>query len=182
MNELPRTLTNPSIRDKVTFIKTAADTGGEYIEVEVELAPGGGNALHYHVDYSEFFEVLDGTLGIQYKKKKMYLREGEIANVAVHINHRFFNPSKDATVKFRTIVKPARQFEEMIRIAYGLANDGLTNKNGVPNIWYLAIMVEKGGSYYPGVPYKLQKIFYRFLANLAKRKGMDKHLNKYYTA
>ena len=55
MTELSRILTNPAVRDKVTFLKTSAETKGAYVMVEVELAPGGGNRLHYHVDYKEIF-------------------------------------------------------------------------------------------------------------------------------
>lgn len=37
-----RTLENPAIGDRVTFVKTAEETGGAFTGIVVELAPGGG--------------------------------------------------------------------------------------------------------------------------------------------
>lgn len=182
MNTLPRTVTNPDIGDKVTFLKTAAETNGEYALVEVELAPGGGNGLHYHVTFIEVFDVIQGVLGIQYGKEIMSLKAGESATVPLNVVHRFFNPSPDKTVKFRTTIKPARHFEEMIRIAYGLANDGRTNKKGMPkSIWDLSILFEKGESYLPTLPLRIQKGLFGLLAYIARLKGRDKALLKYYS-
>ncbi len=45
-----RKIYNPIQQDCVTFLKTSAETDGEYTLVEVELADGGG--LHYHKTYS----------------------------------------------------------------------------------------------------------------------------------
>ena len=42
-----RTYENPSIGDKITFIKTSEETNGEYTLIKVELKPGGSNSPHY---------------------------------------------------------------------------------------------------------------------------------------
>lgn len=47
-----RKIYNPIQQDCVTFLKTSAETDGEYTLVEVELADGGGGGLHYHKTYS----------------------------------------------------------------------------------------------------------------------------------
>ncbi|ALI98698.1 cupin domain-containing protein [Rufibacter tibetensis] len=181
VSSLPRTLTNPLIKDKVTFLKTAAETDGAYTLVEVELAPGGGNGLHYHVDYIEIFEVVEGTLGIQCGKEDLHLQPGEVATAPAKTVHRFYNPSQQERVVFQTTIKPARHFEEMLRIAYGLANDGKTNQKGIPtSIWYLALLFEKGESYIPGIPLWLQRGIVKVLARIARYRGMDQHLHKYY--
>lgn len=179
---LPRTLSNPCIQDKVTFLRTGSETNGSFLHLEVELAPGGGNGLHYHADYQEVFEVVEGALGVQYDRDILTLRKGEKATVPRFVHHRFYNPSDTEGVRFRVIVAPACQFEQMIRIAYGLANDGLTNGKGVPDLWSLAIMIQKGGSYFPGVPTALQKAFFTLMAQLARWRGVDKKLAKYYLA
>ena len=58
--ENERRIHNQVQKDTVTFLKTSADTNGEYTLVEVELADGGGVGLHYHKTYSEKFECLEG--------------------------------------------------------------------------------------------------------------------------
>lgn len=47
-------------KDYATFLKTSAQTGGKHTLIEIEVAPGGGTIPHYHLAYSERFEVLEG--------------------------------------------------------------------------------------------------------------------------
>ncbi len=180
MNQLPRVIKNPLIGDTVTFVKTSEETNGAYPLVEVELAPGGGNGMHYHIDFDETFEVVDGVLGIQLGKELMHLQPGQSAVAVRNAVHRFFNPSTTQPVKFLCTITPAMQFEQMLRIAYGMANDGLTNKKGMPSILPLSIMFQKGGTYLPSLPCTLQKALFGFIARIAKRRGVDKTLEKYY--
>lgn len=177
---LPKTITHPLIGDTVTFLKTAAETNGDYILVEVVLLPGGGNDPHYHVDYTEHFEVLEGVLGIQYGKTDRYLNPGDAVTVPKKIVHRFFNRSEKLPVRFQVTIRPARYFEEMLRIAYGLAIDGKTNKKGLPHIWHLAILFQKGESYLPGLPLRIQKSVFGILARIARMWGLHRELYKYY--
>lgn len=182
MNSLSRTIVNPLMGEKVTFLKTAEETNGEYALVEVDLAPLGGVGLHYHTHYAEYFEVIDGVLGIECDGKTVFLHPGESITAHIGSKHRFFNDSETKRVTFRTTITPARQFEQGLRIIYGLICDGKTNKKGIPNIWHLALMFEKAESYFPGLPLGLQVRIFRLLANIARRKGKDKDLLKYYVA
>ena len=68
--ETTRTIYNPLQRDRVTFLKTAAETSGELMLVEVELAPGGGNPPHYHTSFSERFTPIVGELSVQLGKEQ----------------------------------------------------------------------------------------------------------------
>jgi hypothetical protein len=56
-----RTIENPIIKDRVTFIRTSNETHGEVTEILVELAPGGGNEPHSYSNY--LFLCLDGSPG-----------------------------------------------------------------------------------------------------------------------
>lgn len=55
--------------------------------------------------------------------------------------HRFFNDSSE-TIQFRGRIVPGNaEFEKSIYIAYGLANDGLTDDQGIPkNFLHLCVM------------------------------------------
>ena len=57
-----RTFANPAINDAATFIKTSAETNGEYTLMEIDLGKSDGPPLHYHNAFSEKFQVLDGIL------------------------------------------------------------------------------------------------------------------------
>jgi quercetin dioxygenase-like cupin family protein len=128
----PRKIYNPVQKDYVTFLKTSAETNGEYTLVEVELAPKGGVGLHYHKTYSEKFDCLSGVLSVQLGKNIHALTQGQSATALPNINHRFFNASDDVC-KFQVELRPAsRGFEQSLQIGYGLACDGEVRKNGFP--------------------------------------------------
>ena len=122
-----RVLENPVIGDRVTFLKTTQETNGEYLLEQVELAPHGGNAMHYHVAFTEAFEVLKGNLHVIVDGQERVLGAGDTAFVPVNAPHRFYSTS-DERVVFTIEFRPARQMEKAIRIAYGLARDGKTTK------------------------------------------------------
>ena len=70
---MKRVIVNPIFRDTVTFIKTSAETNGQFTEAELMLMPGGRNPLHYHLSYSETFTAIDGELGLGLAKKLQHL-------------------------------------------------------------------------------------------------------------
>lgn len=180
MEQKARTISHPLIGDVVTFLKTAEETNEEYTLVEVELAPGGGNGLHYHTTFVEHFEAINGVLGVQIGKDELMLKPGETYTVEKHIRHRFFNPDKGNKITFKVKVSPSRYFEETLRIAYGLAWDGKVNKQGIPkSIWHMAILFDKGETYLPGIPYAMQKSIFGLLARLAVKLGKHRELEKY---
>lgn len=191
MPELKKGLTPAGLTRQITstlggyaieVIQSSEETAGKLLEVEVLMEPNGGNDLHYHTTFEEEFFVVEGTLGIQLEKEIMHLSPGEAAVAPLHKLHRFFNPSKTASVRFRVRVTPPRMFEATLRIAHGLANDGKTNKKGIPSsIWHLALLFEMGESYAPLLPHWLQLGLCKFLARLARWLGKDKELEKYYT-
>ena len=138
--------------------------------------------MHYHLHFDEQFEAIEGDLGIQLGKKKIIVKPGDKPARAPRGSvHRFFNPGT-SVVKFRALISPARQFETVMRIGYGLADDGLCNKKGLPrNIWHLALVYEIGESFLPGVPLFIQRGIFGVLAKIARAKGRHKDLEKYYS-
>ena len=181
MEKLPKSIYNPLAKDRVTFLKSAAETDGAYVLVQVELAPKGGNSLHYHTTFTEEFEVLEGTLSIELEKEVITLEPGEKATAPIYKLHRFFNEDPVRPCTFLVTIKPARKFEAMLRTAYGLINDGLTNSKGIPkSIWHTALLFDMGESYIPGIPLRLQVWLADLLAKTAHRRGKNKELEKYY--
>ena len=179
MNSLPRTIKHPLVGDEVTFVKTSKETFGEYSLLKVVLQPGGGTDLHYHTRMSEKFDVVQGRLGLRDEKQTIYLNEGESYTIAPNRLHRFFNDT-DQPIVFYCTVSPAGRFEDLLRIAYGLATDQKTNKKGIPkNLWHAAMMFKMGESYLPGVPIWPQKGVFNALAAVGKWRGEDVALEKY---
>src|SRR5678816_3441629 len=100
-----RTFVNPAINDSATFIKTSAETEGEYTLIEIDLGKSDGPPLHYHNAFSETFEVREGVLYLQAGKEKRKLNIGESFTVPVGTPHRFYN-EVDNRVKFHITLQP----------------------------------------------------------------------------
>jgi mannose-6-phosphate isomerase-like protein (cupin superfamily) len=173
-----RVFKNPVIGDELTLLKSSSETQGEYTLCQIIVVPGGGNSLHIHRDYSEKFEVEEGELSIQLGKEQRILKAGESITVPKNVAHCFNNRSDD-NAKFRVVFRPAQPgFEKAIAIAYGLASDGLVNKNSVPyNFSYLSILVSLSGTTPAGLAKFIMPVF-RWIARRSK-KNERTLVNKY---
>lgn len=182
MAALERVIENPLNGERMTFLTTGEETGGEFARVRCELPAGAsGPPLHYHLTFTETFEVVEGTLDMYVGGKKHHrvLKSGDAAHAPVKVPHTFWNSSGEPVV-FEAVMQPAQPFEDTIRTAFGMARDGKTNKKGVPtNIWELALVYELAGSYMTGMPLFLQRMICGILARIARRKGYDPEFSRY---
>ena len=134
------TLVNSATGEELTFLQTAASTNGEYVEVVCVVQPGGAvAAAHIHPRQSETFTSLEGTLSLRVGREQRELERGESAVVEAGTAHKFWNDS-DEPVMFHCEIRPALQFESLIETMFGLARDGKTNRNGMPNPVRMAII------------------------------------------
>jgi quercetin dioxygenase-like cupin family protein len=177
---MERKIYNPIQKDTVVFLKTSADTNGEYTLVEVELADGGGVGLHYHKTYSEAFECIEGEVQVMLGKTLHTLQPGQSATATPNINHLFRNRSGKPS-KFKVELRPAsRGFEQSLQIGYGLANDGLCKPNGFPkDKLALAWLFDISESNLPGWM-SIFEFILRKQAKKARQKGIDKQLLEKY--
>ena len=177
---MERKIFNPIQQDRVTFIKTANDTNGEYTLVEVELANGGGVGLHFHKTYSEKFDCIDGEVQVQLDKRIYTLKAGESAIAEKKINHLFRNRS-GRPCRFNVELRPAsRGFEQSLQIAYGLAGDGLCKRNGFPkDPLALAWLFDISESNLPGWR-SIFEFILRRQAKSARKKGIGNQLMEKY--
>jgi mannose-6-phosphate isomerase-like protein (cupin superfamily) len=181
-DDLPRTIENPLTGERVTFLATAEETGGEYVRIRNETSAGApGVVMHYHLAYTEAFEVLKGSLDVCVggKQNHLVLAEGDSVFVPLSTAHRFWNSSTEPVV-FKVEIRPARNFEKSLRAAFGLAEDGKTNDKGVPkNLFELALIYELSESYIVGMPLSVQRGIFGALARVARWRGYDPEFSKY---
>ncbi len=179
MKHQERVFENPGLKDRVTLVKTAEETNGEYLLVKSEVAPHGGVPMHYHVTFTEKFEVLEGQLHVIVAGQHRVLEAGQTALAPLKAPHRFYNPS-EMPVTSLIEIRPARHIEKGLRVLYGLAGDGKVNSKGFPaSVWHLALLLQLTETYVPGVPLFVQRRIFGALASIAKWKGEDKALQKY---
>ena len=162
---------NPVYGDKAVFLKTAAETGGLYTLIEMEVSAGGGNEPHLHEDYAETFTVVEGDLTLLAGKEYRVLRQGESFTVPPKMVHCFKNRSK-SRVKFSVKFSPGQPgFENVLKIGYGLAKDGLTTGKGVPKKFsHFALLLVMSAVRVPGILRFMMPAF-RWSANQAIKNG-----------
>ena len=175
-----RTYENPVIGDKVVFLKTSRETGGAYTLLQLELAPGGGNALHIHGTTAETFIPTEGNLEVQCGKERKVIGPGACFTVPAGAVHCFHNPT-DQPISFQVKLEPGHEgFENSVKIAYGLATDGLTDRRSVPrNFGHLALLVTMSDTYPVGLVSLLMPVL-RWKARQARKRGVERNLFERY--
>jgi quercetin dioxygenase-like cupin family protein len=133
-------LHNPVTGETMLFVKSATETGGEYVLIEVAVEPNGFvAAAHLHPYQTETFEVLDGEITFTVGGEKTVAKAGDAVVVEPGTAHRFENTG-DTPARFRCEIRPAMQFEQLIATMFALAADGKTNRKGLPNPLRLAVI------------------------------------------
>lgn len=175
-----RRIYNPVQRDAATFLGTSEETGGERTLAELEIAPGGQVTPHYHLTYSERFTVLEGRLTVEIDCVGHELGPGDEAVAAPRSLHAWSNPGEQRSVA-RVELRPGSPgFEKALRVAYGLAAEGLVLKNGLPrNPLQAALLLEMGEVRLPGAYAALGQVL-GLLARLARWRGVDRELERRY--
>jgi quercetin dioxygenase-like cupin family protein len=142
MIEPGQTLYNPVTKERMTFLRTAAQTGGDHVLIELRSKPGGAvAAAHVHPVQTETFQIVSGTLGAKVGRKKIEASAGEMLIVDPGTGHKWWNAGEDELV-FRCEIRPAGQFEQLIETMFGLAADGKANRKGLPNPLRLAVIAK----------------------------------------
>src|ERR687893_472225 len=178
-------LYNPVQGDSLVFWRTARDSGGELMSGELVVAPSGGNPLHVHPLQEEHFEVLSGTFGVQIGAEQRSLGEGEDATVPPGTPHRWFNEDDQEEARVSVELRPALNSETFFETLYGLARDGKTDENGVPNLLQQAVTlngINRGEICLASPPVAVQKALLAALAPVGRLLGYKDHYPKYSAA
>ena len=167
------TIENPVTGERLAFLATSRDTGGEMLRLEWSLEPYGFlPGAHTHPHQVERFEVLSGTLGIRVGRHKHSLDAGEAVVVPPGAVHRWCNEG-DEVLRGLIEFRPALDMESLFETSFGLARDGKVSKKGVPNpLQIIALLdeyVDELGI--PWVPRWVQHAVVSLLAPLARGRG-----------
>jgi quercetin dioxygenase-like cupin family protein len=166
-------LENPASGDRLVFLRTAAETGGEVLEYELEFVPRGFAVRdHLHPRQEERHEVLDGELGIVVGGRERRLGAGDVEVVPPRTAHRIFAVD-GGRVRARFALRPALESEVLLETLFGLARDGKVGASGDPGLLQLAVIFrdfsELGHPTRP--PAAVQRALFAPLAALGRLRG-----------
>ncbi|MBS4066924.1 MAG: cupin domain-containing protein [Chitinophagaceae bacterium] len=132
-------ISNPVTNQTIKFLQTAKDTAGSLLEMQsTYVGKSKEPAVHYHPKQQELFTVLEGELSVVINGKKSILKKGDQLQIAANEVHSMWNDT-DGTTVVNWKVWPALDTEYLLETATGLATDGKTNKDGMPDILQLSL-------------------------------------------
>jgi quercetin dioxygenase-like cupin family protein len=176
-----QTIQNPVSGERIDFIRTAADTGGELLEFEVELsADGHVPGAHVHPEQEERFHVLEGTMKFRLGMRTIVAGPGESVVVPAGRVHKFANGG-DTPARARVEVVPALDMEQLLETTAELAHEGNVTRKGMPKPLHLALFVRRYDREVraPFPPAWVVRVLMAPLAALARRRG---HAERYVLA
>ena len=144
MARVGHTIEHPLSGERLTFLETAATTGGDLLKISVEMAPGGIlGRPHVHPRAEEEFEVLNGRIQIKSSGKTRVADAGESVIVPSGADHIWGNPFDDpATIT--VAIRPALNLETFFETVFGLASDGkLDPKTQMPSFLQMVLLLHE---------------------------------------
>jgi mannose-6-phosphate isomerase-like protein (cupin superfamily) len=127
-----------------TVRKSAAETGGERVELEITLPPGAsGPPLHFHPRQEEQWEVLAGTLTVRIGDEWRTLPPGGSASIPAGQVHTLRNSTTEE-VRVLDVHIPAFDFEDYMKDLARLHAAGkITNLRSPRSLVYLAMVLRE---------------------------------------
>jgi quercetin dioxygenase-like cupin family protein len=136
-------ISNPKTGQDIRFIQTGKDNGGKLLEMESTYNSYSKEPPpHYHPHHNEDFKVLEGKLTVRIEGQLLTLYPGDTLHVPANKTHSMWNNSKSRTV-VNWKVHPATALDHFLETVTGLAADGKTNDDGVPNLLQAAMLANK---------------------------------------
>lgn len=134
---------NPVSGERIEFLRTSADTDGELLEFELDLAADGHvPAAHVHPEQEERFHVLDGTMKFRLGVRTIVAQAGDSVTVPAGRVHKFSNGG-DGPARARVEVVPALDMEDLFTTTADLAHEGKVLGSGMPKPMHLALFVRR---------------------------------------
>ena len=176
-----KTISNKPTGVDITFLQTAKDTSGSLLEMQATYRPFSREPVaHYHPVQTEVFSILSGELTVRLNDKINTYKQGDQLEIKAGTVHSMWNKSGQQTV-VNWKVQPALRTEYFMETAAGLAADGKTNNEGMPNFLQAALMANHFAREFRMArpPFAIQLIAFLILVPLAILIGYKPVYNKY---
>lgn len=168
---------DPVLRQRYVFRRVTAEDGGEILEAEVWVEPGGGVVPHVHPIFEERFHVLEGEVTFWVDRKRTVARAGELAVVPAGARHTYANRSR-SLAHFKTHVSPPDpELQGFLEDAAALGRARLSTRHAIPRSWRgllaMAVMAEhyRRTTVIMLPPPWVQRAFLGPLASMGRRRG-----------
>lgn len=172
-----RTIENPVTGERLKWLVTSAESGGELVRAELWIRPGGGAAgQHVHRDGDEHVQLLAGRMELRIGRARRLLCKGDRATVPAGLPHCWRNVGAEELHAIAEL-HPPLQFEQLTETVFALAQAGETGRGGRLRLLDAAVLHARYGDQLQLVPAALplplmrsQRLLLGALTPLAQRR------------
>lgn len=134
---------NPVTGERAVVRVSAEESGGALLMADLYLRPGAAVVgEHVHPTVEEKFTVVRGRVSYKLNGQSGVAGAGDTILLPAGVAHDWWNSgAEEAMVRFE--IKPGARFQEMIMNIFGLAQDGKTDRRGLPNLLQLAVFARE---------------------------------------
>jgi quercetin dioxygenase-like cupin family protein len=168
-----REIFNPRSGQRMRFLRTAADTDGELLQIETINPPTGiAEPMHVHPRQETRAEIVSGTLRFVVNGEQRRLGPGEAITIPAGAPHHFVNDGETDAVAIQE-ARPALRTAEFFETYFGLAERGELDEHGKPSLLRFAVL---GPAFADEIrltspPWPVQRAVFGLLAPIARLRG-----------
>jgi quercetin dioxygenase-like cupin family protein len=165
---------NPRTGQRMTFLVTAAESGGELLRLESFNPPTGiDEPTHVHPHQESFTQVLTGTLRFRVAGVVHELGPGDTLTIPAGTPHGFGNHGAE-TAHWVQEFRPALRIAEFFEWLFELGARGDLDEHGMPGLLQLAVGVPAFGDEIRATrpPWPVQRALCAVLGPVARRRGL----------
>ena len=160
----------------ITFVETAAESGGERVVVEIAYAGSGARPpVHYHPSQDELFEVLEGEIHTLVDGEERTLRPGDELRIPAGTHHQMWC---EAPSRQRWTTSPALRTERFFETLWGLQQNGKQGAEPGPTKEQMALTMQHFRAEFrlADPPLPLPAVSLPLVSLLARAKGLKPEL------
>lgn len=138
MSSAGEEITNPVTGERIAFLRTATDTGGELLEFD-DFWSRPEHRVPEHVDpeMEERWEVVAGLVRFRIDGVERAAAPGDVVTAPAGIPHMGWNVG-NGPAHLRIQMRPSLRWEEFVRRLFAAARAGQTDEQGIPRPALLA--------------------------------------------
>lgn len=169
--------TNPITGERAVIRVAEEDSDSSHVVVDLYVAPGGRvSGAHVHPSFSERFEVVAGTVGFRLGGQEQVGGPGTAGKAPPGTVHDWWNAGDDeahVVVEMRGDAESVRRFEELLVTLFGLAHEGRTRRNGMPDLLQSALVADEFSDVlrFAKPPLAVQRLLFIILTPIARLTG-----------
>lgn len=175
-----KTISNHLTGETITWLETAASTGGRHLKFHLDVAPLGLAAVeHIHAAQDERFEVLNGSVELLMEGRRRVLHAGDVFTVPKGARHQWWNRSETTPLAMEITFTPALRTETMFEQLWGRVADGQCKPDGGPRLVDALAMMHRYDIFLAVAPVWLQRALSMTFAAVAGLFGYQTHVPRY---